>query len=105
MVGFYGRLMQMFLFVLDNAIKFSPVGGEIRVSLSNRTVSISDQGNGIAKEDLPHIFDRFYKVVSEENKSGSGLGLAIAKQIADRHNIEVVVTSRLNAGTKFQFKF
>lgn len=104
-VGDYGRLRQMFLIVLDNAVKFSPVGGEIRVSLNNRIVSISDRGNGIAEADLPHIFDRFYKVVSEENKSGSGLGLTIAKQIADRHHIEVAVTSKLNEGTKFQFEF
>lgn len=104
-VGDYGRLRQMFLIVLDNAVKFSPAGGEIQVSLNNRIVSISDRGNGIAEADLPHIFDRFYKVVSEENKSGSGLGLAIAKQIADRHHIEVAVTSKLNEGTKFQFEF
>jgi len=104
-VGDYGRLRQMFLIVLDNAVKFSSAGSEIMVSLNNRIVSISDRGNGIAEADLPHIFDRFYKVVSEENKSGSGLGLAIAKQIADRHHIEVVATSKLNKGTKFRFEF
>lgn len=103
--GDYGRLRQMFLIVLDNAIKFSPTGSEIHVSLYNGVVTISDHGSGIAEEDIPHIFDRFYKVVSEENKSGSGLGLAIAKQIADRHNIGVVVTSKLNRGTKFRFEF
>ncbi|BAK98276.1 putative two-component histidine kinase [Oscillibacter valericigenes Sjm18-20] len=103
--GDYGRLRQMFLIVLDNAVKFSPAGSEIDVSLRNKVVSISDHGNGIAEADLPHIFDRFYKVVSEENKSGSGLGLAIAKQIADRHNIGVAVTSKINEGAKFQFEF
>jgi len=104
-VGDYGRLRQMFLIVLDNAVKFSPAGSEIGVSLNSRIVSISDRGNGITEADLPHIFDRFYKVVSEENKSGSGLGLAIAKQVADRHHIGVSVTSKLNEGTKFQFEF
>lgn len=103
--GDYGRLRQMLLIVLDNAVKFSAAGSIIHVSLNNRIVTISDQGNGIPEEDLPHIFDRFYKAKSEENKSGSGLGLAIAKQIADRHNIGVVVTSRLNKGTEFQFEF
>lgn len=103
--GDYGRLRQLFLIVLDNAIKFSSMSSEIRVSLNNRIVSISDQGNGIPAEDLPHIFDRFYKVASEENKNGSGLGLAIAKQIADRHNIGVAVTSKLNEGTNFRFEF
>lgn len=103
--GDYGRLRQMFLIVLDNAVKFSPMGSEIHVSLKNKIVSISDKGKGITEEDLPHIFDRFYKANSEENKNGSGLGLAIAKQIADRHNVGVTVTSRLNEGTEFQFKF
>lgn len=103
--GDYGRLRQMFLIVLDNAVKFSPAGSKIHVSLNNGAVTISDQGNGIAEEDLPHIFDRFYKAKSEENTNGSGLGLAIAKQIADRHNIGVAVTSQLNEGTEFRFKF
>lgn len=103
--GDYGRLRQMFLIVLDNAVKFSPMGGEIQVSLKDKIVSINDQGKGITEEDLPHIFDRFYKAKSEENKNGSGLGLAIAKQIADRHKIGVSVTSLLNEGTAFQFEF
>ncbi|NCB31404.1 MAG: ATP-binding protein, partial [Clostridia bacterium] len=103
--GDYGRLRQMLLIVLDNAIKFSPAGSTIHVSLNSSVLSIKDQGKGIAAEDLPHIFDRFYKVESEENKSGSGLGLAIAKQIADRHNISVSVTSRLDEGTEFVFQF
>lgn len=103
--GDYGRLRQMFLIILDNAVKFSPPGGEILVSLEGKTVSVRDHGKGIAGEDLPHIFDRFYKVESEENKSGSGLGLAIAKQIADRHDIEVSVASRQDEGTEFRFRF
>lgn len=103
--GDYGRLRQMFLIILDNAIKFSPQGGVVTVSLKDKTVSISDNGIGIAQEDLPYIFDRFYQVKSEENKNGTGLGLAIAKQIADRHNIHVIVNSRQNEGTAFQFQF
>lgn len=103
--GDYGRLRQMFLIVLDNAVKFSPAGGKVQVLLNGRTVSIRDQGGGIAEEELPHIFDRFYKVKSETNKSGSGLGLAIAKQIADRHEIDVTVKSQISEGTEFLFKF
>ncbi len=83
--GDYGRLRQMLLIVLDNAVKFSPPGASVAVSLKERTVRVRDQGPGIAPQDLPYIFDRFYKVRSEDNKRGSGLGLAIAKQIADRH--------------------
>jgi signal transduction histidine kinase len=101
----YGRLRQMFLIILDNAVKFSPQGEVVSVSLKDRTVSIRDHGIGIREEDLPYIFDRFYKVNSEENKSGSGLGLAIAKQIADRHHIAVSVNSKMSEGTEFQFQF
>lgn len=103
--GDYGRLRQMFLIILDNAIKFSPQGGVVTVSLKNKTVSICDNGIGIAQEDLPYIFDRFYQVKSEENKNGTGLGLSIAKQIADRHNIHVSITSKINEGTEFKFQF
>jgi signal transduction histidine kinase len=104
-IGDYGRLRQMFLIVLDNAVKFSPSGGEIFVSLKDNIVSITNQGKGIAEADLPYIFGRFYKVKSEKNKSGSGLGLAIAKQIADRHKIGISVTSQKNGCTTFQFEF
>ncbi len=103
--GDYGRLRQMFMIVLDNAVKFSPAGGKIHVALKNGTVSIRDRGKGIAQEDLPHIFDRFYRVKSEDNKNGSGLGLAIAREIADRHGVEVSVTSEPNEGTEFRFRF
>ncbi len=94
--GDYGRLRQMFLIILDNAVKFSPQGSTVTVTMRGNTVSLRDYGIGIAPEDLPYIFDRFYKVKSEKNKNGTGLGLAIAKQIADRHNIQVSVRSEVN---------
>ena len=103
--GDYGRLRQMFMIILDNAVKFSPAGGRVAISLENKTVTVSDEGKGIAPEDLPYIFDRFYKVKSEENKSGTGLGLAIAKQIADRHRIGLSVKSISGKGTLFRFAF
>lgn len=103
--GDYGRLRQMFLIILDNAVKFSPPESVINISLKNCTVTISDRGKGITSEDLPHIFDRFYRTRTEDNKSGSGLGLAIAKQIADRHSIQVSVSSKLDEGTQFEFVF
>ncbi|MPM28304.1 Adaptive-response sensory-kinase SasA [bioreactor metagenome] len=103
--GDYGRLRQMFMIVLDNAVKFSPAGGLVEVTQKGRTVSVTDHGAGISEDFLPHVFDRFYKVKSEENKSGSGLGLAIAKEIADRHGVSVSVESNEGQGTTFQFRF
>lgn len=103
--GDYGRLRQMLLVLLDNAVKFSPVDATVQVSLSAHehaiTLFVRDQGPGIAAEDLPHIFERFYRQRSEENKSGTGLGLAIAKQIADRHSATIEVKSE--NGCEFSF--
>lgn len=99
------RLRQMFLIVLDNAIKFSHQNGIVEVKLEGKTVTIKDSGIGIVENDLPYIFDRFYLVKSEENKKGTGLGLSIAKQIADRHHIAIKVDSKQNEGTQFTFEF
>ena len=103
--GDYGRIRQMLMVILDNAVKFSPRDGTILITLKDRMVSIADQGKGIAEEDLPYLFDRFYRVKSEENKNGTGLGLAIAKEIADRHHVQVGVSSRIGKGTEFRFLF
>lgn len=103
--GDYGRLRQMLLIILDNAIKFSPSKGEVTVSISDHAIQITDHGKGIDAKDLPYIFDRFYKVKSEENTNGTGLGLAIAKQIADRHQIALSVNSVPQNYTTFTFRF
>ena len=104
-VGDYDRLRQMFMIMIDNAIKFSPENDTVTVVLKDNEVSISDHGNGIKQEDLPYIFNRFYKVDSESNKNGTGLGLAISRQIADRHNIQIQIESVINQGTTFTFIF
>ncbi len=101
--GDYGRLRQMFLTIIDNAIKFSYENKSIYITLKDNRIIIKDEGIGILKEDLPYIFDRYYSVKSDENKTGTGLGLTIAKQIALRHNIELFAESRLNEGTGFVF--
>ncbi|MHB8962821.1 MAG: sensor histidine kinase [Saccharofermentanales bacterium] len=103
--GDYGRLRQMFMIILDNAIKFSPADEAVEVTVEDRTVTVSDHGPGIPQEDLPFIFDRFYKVRSGDNKDGTGLGLAIARQIADRHGIALNVESVLKQGSEFIFRF
>ena len=99
MEGDYGRIRQMLLIILDNAIKFSPSGEKIDIDFKNGVLTIRDNGIGIPKEDLPYIFDRFTRIKTEENKKGTGLGLAIAKEIAQRHNIEISIDSEENIGT------
>ncbi|MCI9175124.1 MAG: HAMP domain-containing protein [Lachnospiraceae bacterium] len=105
--GDYGRLRQMFLIIIDNAVKFTPPGSCVTVTLHCReggpAVSIADQGSGILPEDIPHIFDRFYKERSKQNENGSGLGLPIAKQIASRHDIRIACESNGQDYTVFTF--
>ena len=103
--GDYGRLKQMFLIVLDNAVKFSPENSEIMVTQQKNTVSIRDCGPGIPAETQPYIFDRFYKTKAPDNTVGSGLGLAIAKQIAERHGIELSLNRQYSNGAEFMFVF
>jgi two-component system, OmpR family, sensor histidine kinase MprB len=71
--------------LLDNAVKFSPVGGTISVRLVGDRLRIADEGPGIADEDLPHVFDRFYRSSSSRNTPGSGLGLSIVAQTIKAH--------------------
>jgi signal transduction histidine kinase len=102
--GDYDRLKQMLMIILDNAIKFSHEGGTVTIKLSGKTLTIRDKGIGISEDDMPHIFEKFFKGTSERNKSGTGLGLAIAKQIAERHEIVLSVDSHVRNGTTFKFK-
>ncbi len=112
LIGDYGRLRQMLMIVIDNAIKFSQKNDFITIHLYNKPekkstafLSISDNGCGIDPTVLPHIFDRFHKTNDERNKKGTGLGLAIAKQIALHHDIEIKIDSILNKGATFTFSF
>ena len=98
MTGDAGRLNQMLMVFLDNAVKFSPENSTVEVKMANRRLTIADHGPGIKREDLLHIFDRFYKTRGEQNKSGTGLGLAIAREIAERHVIAVSMQSEYGKG-------
>lgn len=103
--GDYHRLRQMFMIILDNAIKFSNYGDRVSINISKNKLTINDEGIGIFKEDIPYIFERFYQSRYENNKTGTGLGLAIAKKIADRHDIKLKVESERNVGSSFIFNF
>ena len=87
--------------LVDNALKWSPPDGRIRISAAGGTVEVSDDGPGISADDLPYIFDRFYRSASARALPGSGLGLAIVRRIADMHD-GTVEAIPLQQGMKFR---
>jgi two-component system sensor histidine kinase MprB len=87
--------------LLDNAAKWSPSEGIVTVVLDQGTLTVSDHGPGIAAEDLPHVFDRFYRSKESRTMPGSGLGLAIVRRIFERHGGEVWVAGTSPEGTTF----
>lgn len=108
MLGDYDRLRQMFMIILDNAIKFSGESKTVHIYLSKADrikVAIKDEGIGMDKNDLENIFEKFYKSNLRQNASGTGLGLSIAKQIAMKHDGHIEVESELGVGSKFTFTF
>jgi two-component system sensor histidine kinase MprB len=90
--------------LLDNAAKWSPPGGEVEVEVRNGEVAVRDHGPGIDDEDLPYIFDRFYRARSARGQPGSGLGLAIVKQVADTHDGQVVAEPAEGGGTVMRLR-
>ncbi len=101
------RLKQMLGNLLDNAIKYTPDGGTISLSLYRDSqwarIDVSDTGIGISPEHLPHMFDRFYRDDQARSRTtgGTGLGLAIVKSIAEQHGGKVAVTSEPGKGSTF----
>ncbi|MEV0439318.1 HAMP domain-containing sensor histidine kinase [Streptomyces spectabilis] len=100
--GVPARLARLVTNLLDNAAKFSPPGGLVEVSLSARELTVRDHGPGIAEEDLPHVFDRFYRAERARALPGSGLGLAMARQIARAHGAELVAEPAPGGGARFR---
>jgi signal transduction histidine kinase len=92
--------------LLDNAIKFTPDRGEIRIAVYSReraSVTVSDTGPGIGPDDLPLIFERFYRVSKDRSRQtgGAGLGLSIARMIVEKHGGEIHAESTLGRGSIF----
>jgi two-component system sensor histidine kinase MprB len=86
--------------LLDNAAKWSPPGGDVEVGVHNGTVTVRDHGPGIEDEDLPFVFDRFYRSRAARTLPGSGLGLAIVRQVAESHGGSVVAERADGGGTR-----
>lgn len=102
-IGDYDRLRQLFVIFIDNAIKYSPNNTKITINININSdkfeIFITDQGYGIPSEELPYIWDRFYKSDKSRKSSGTGLGLAIAQHLVQLHGGNVSLQSKINVGT------
>ena len=90
--------------LLDNAAKWSPDGGRVEVRVQEGQVTVRDHGPGIDEQDLPFVFDRFYRAPSARGMPGSGLGLAIVRQVAESHGGEVSAERAEGGGTRMKLK-
>ncbi|HEX5419269.1 MAG TPA: ATP-binding protein, partial [Gammaproteobacteria bacterium] len=103
-------LRQLLMILLDNAVKFSPIGGRVGIAARRLegqvSISVSDAGPGIAAEQLPRVFDRFYRGdASHGRATGAGLGLSIARWIAQVHHATIAIDSELGRGTSVAVVF
>lgn len=109
-MGNSDQLLQVLLNLLDNAVKYTESGGEVSVSVrrvdENVVVKVSDNGIGIAANELPYIFDRFYRTDKSRSRAtgGSGLGLALVREIVEAHGGTVQASSTLEVGTEVTFR-
>jgi len=102
-IGDYDKLLQVFYNIVDNAAKYSPEKSSITIKMKKNNeqyhISVADQGSGIAAEDLPHIFEGYFRGAHGKNTQGRGIGLHIAKRILERHHGAIDVTCAHNNGT------
>lgn len=86
--------------VLDNAVKWSPTNGTVHVDVTGTAVTVTDNGPGIDAEEVPHVFDRFWRAPAARSMPGSGLGLSIVRRVVDGHQGEVVIDANPDGGTR-----
>jgi signal transduction histidine kinase len=107
--GDVGMIERVLTNLIENALRFTPAGGAVRAILDRESdavrVTVSDTGTGIMPEDLPHVFERFYRADKSRDRTtgGAGLGLAIARQIVELHGSSLSVQSRPGEGARFSF--
>jgi signal transduction histidine kinase len=103
-------IQRLLLIIIDNAVKYTSAGGKVSLAASAEDhyaiVKVADTGVGISEEDLPHVFERFYRADKARNRTerGTGLGLAIAKWIIEAHEGSIVCRSKVGAGSTFEIR-
>ena len=102
--GVRPRILRAVTNLLDNAGKWSPTGGVVEVSVADAEVSVRDHGPGVAPEDAPRVFDRFWRAPSARSLPGSGLGLSIVKDIAESHGGSVTLEDASGGGARFRLR-
>lgn len=100
------KIQRMVANLIDNAVKYTPAGGSIRLSTEKGTdgfvtLTVSDTGIGISSKDVPHIFNRFFRADPSRSETGAGLGLSLARTVARAHGGDIVVRSRPGSGSTF----
>ena len=95
------RLARAINNLLDNAARHSPPGGTVEVQVGPKGVEVRDHGTGVDPDDLPYVFDRFFRGRNSRGRQGSGLGLAIVRQVAEQHGGSVSVTNAVDGGAIF----
>jgi signal transduction histidine kinase len=104
------QLRRLLLILVDNALKYTPSGGGVTISgrldADGVAICVADTGVGISREDLPHVFERFWSAdkVRSREAGGTGLGLTIAMQIAERHGAHLTVESQIGRGSTFTIR-
>lgn len=104
LVGVPERLGRAVNNLIDNAVKYGPAGAAIEVTLRDGELIVRDHGRGIAPEDLPHVFDRFYRGAEARGRPGSGLGLSIVRQVVEQHGGTVAATDAPGGGTAMRVR-